>query len=268
MDAVRVELDRVVPSRVRARRWAFDGRDRQEIAFAPTAHAGVELAWIEEGAIRYRVDGRSVELRAGQAMLVPTGVDHASAFMGHMRGASVHLDDGMIARVAEASGAPMPERAGLVAVEGDAVATLGALLVKELARDTVDARLCADALAEALALKALGPSSAHREDERDPRVARAIDVIRARFAEPIDVDDVARAAGSSRFHLSRMFKGATGKSPYQYLVDVRLEHAASLLRSKRSVTDAALSSGFSDLSRFARMFRDRYGVAPRTFAAA
>jgi AraC family transcriptional regulator len=266
MDAVRVELDRVVPSRLRARRWAFDGTDRQEIAFASTAHAGVELAWIEEGAIRYRLGADVVELRAGQAMLVPTGVDHASAFMGHMRGASVHLDDGMVARVADAAGAPMPCSAGLV-LEGAAVSTLGALLVGELARDTVDARLCADALAEALALKALGSHRVARTDERDARVLRAIDVIRARFTENIDVDEIASAAGSSRFHLSRLFKSATGKSPYQYLVDVRLEHAASLLRSKHSVTHAALSSGFSDLSRFARMFRERYGATPRAYSS-
>jgi len=266
MDAVRVELDRVVPSRVRARRWAFDGTDRKEIAFAPTAHAGLELAWIEEGAIRYRLDGEVVDVRAGQAMLVPTGVDHATIFVGPMRGASVHLDDGMIARVADAAQGLLPERAGVV-LDGATVATLGALLVQELARDTLDARLCADALAEALAVKALGGRWCVRGDERDPRVVRAIDVIRARFAEDIDVDEIASAAGSSRFHLSRLFKGATGKSPYRYLVDVRLEHAASLLRGRRSVTDAALSSGFSDLSRFARMFRERYGVAPRAYSS-
>lgn len=266
MDAVRVELDRVVPSRFRARRWAFDGTDRDEIAFAATAHAGVELAWIDDGAIRYRINGEALELQAGQAMLVPTGVDHACAFMGHMRGASVHLDDGMIARVADAAGVAMPSRAGLV-LEGATMSMLGQLLVNEVARDSLDARLCADAISEALAIKALGCARSTTVHERDPRVLRAIDVIRSRFAENIDVDEIANAAGSSRFHLSRLFKGATGKSPYQYLVDVRLEHAASLLRANRSVTDAALSSGFNDLSRFARTFRERYGVAPRGYAA-
>lgn len=280
MDAVRVELDRVLPSRLRARRWAFDGADREEIGFGSTAHAGVEVAWIDEGAIRYRVGAATEELRVGDAMLVPTGVDHASAFIGRMRGASVHLSDGMVARVADAANVPLPERAGLV-VEGAAVATLGALLLRELAQDTVDSRLCADAISEAIAIKALRAQAGDRRaaavaravahvDQRDPRVARAIDVIRARFAEALDVDEIATAAGSSRYHLSRMFKSATGKSPYQYLVDVRLEHAASLLRTRRahSVTDAALSSGFNDLSRFARMFRARYGVAPKSYPSA
>lgn len=263
---VRLELDRVMPARLRARRWAFDGgHARAEVSFAATAHAGLELAWLDDGAIRYRVGGSTVEVQAGQAMLVPSGVDHASAFVGRMRGGSVHLDDTLIARVADAAGRALPTRAACV-VDGAPIAALGALLVRELADDTLDARLCADALCEAIAVKALG-CGAPRTPRVDARVARAIDVIRARFAEPLDVDEIAREAGASRFHLSRMFKSATGQSPHAFLIDVRLENAARLLRSERSVTDAALSSGFTDLSRFARMFRSRYGAPPSAWRA-
>ena len=54
--------------------------------------------------------------------------------------------------------------------------------------------------------------------------------ISARLEHAIDVDDIAAACGTSRFHLSRLFKAATGSSPYQYLIDVRLEESARLLR--------------------------------------
>jgi AraC family transcriptional regulator len=80
---------------------------------------------------------------------------------------------------------------------------------------------------------------------------------------------MARAARMSRYHFSRRFKDATGKSPYRYLVDVRLERAAELLRRGRAgVTEAALTVGFSDPSRFARMFRARFGASPAKYAEA
>jgi AraC family transcriptional regulator len=260
VSAVRLELDRVLPHRLRGRRWSFAG---ERAAFAPTAHAGVELAWVEQGAIRYRLGSRQIEIGPGQVMLVPAGVDHASEFIGAMRGGSVHLDDGLVARAADAMGRRSPVEPGLLG-EGAEVTTLGRLLVGELARDSADARLCADRLAEALALKALGamdaPSAARGAP--DARVKAAVELIHARFQEPLEIDQVAASCNTNRFQLSRLFKAATGKSPYQYLIDVRLEDAARSLREGRAVTDAALSAGFSDLSRFARMFQRRYGILP------
>ena len=62
---------------------------------------------------------------------------------------------------------------------------------------------------------------------------RAKDLADARFFEPLDVDDMARAAGLSRAHFSREFRRAFGESPHAYLLTRRLERAASLLRHDR-----------------------------------
>ena len=59
---------------------------------------------------------------------------------------------------------------------------------------------------------------------------RARDLVDARYFEPIGVDDLARAAGLSRFHFSREFRKAFGESPHAYLLTRRLERAAALLR--------------------------------------
>jgi hypothetical protein len=70
---------------------------------------------------------------------------------------------------------------------------------------------------------------------------RAKDLTDARFFEPLDVDDMARAAGLSRAHFSREFRRAFGESPHAYLLTRRLERAASLLRmTDRSVADVCL----------------------------
>ncbi|MCC7112260.1 MAG: helix-turn-helix transcriptional regulator, partial [Deltaproteobacteria bacterium] len=214
----RVELDRTLPRRLRARRWAFDGTRE---AFGATAHGGFEVGWLEQGALRYRVGPRVLDATPGAAVLIPVGVDHATEFVGPMRGASVHLDEAMVLAVAEAAGVALPE-APLLLDDGAALLTLGRLAASELERDTLDARLCADALAEAMAARLLAASPQKAASANDPRVRRAIEHIRASFAEPIDVEDIALASGTSRFHLSRLFKAAVGRSPYQYLLEVRL----------------------------------------------
>jgi len=265
-----VDLDVSVPSRVRARRYAFDGA---ALAFAANAHAGFEIAWVDTGRLRYRVGSRVIDVDAGDVMLVPHGVEHANEFKGapagavhQLRASSLHVDDSMIAALAEAAGVAVPREPGLL-LRGADVSALGSLLLRELSSTNADARLCADALADAVVAKAVCAHDVGSVSSRDPRVRAAVDVIRARFADDIDVDDIARAAGTSRFHLSRVFKAATGKSPYQYLLHVRLDDAARSLRRGRRVTDAALSAGFADLSRFARMFRARFGVAPSAYSS-
>ena len=73
---------------------------------------------------------------------------------------------------------------------------------------------------------------------------RAKDLADARYFEPLDVDDLARAAGLSRAHFSREFKRAFGESPHGYLLTRRLERAAALLRNTdRSVADICFSVG-------------------------
>src|SRR5262245_59506912 len=73
-------------------------------------------------------------------------------------------------------------------------------------------------------------------------LVRAKDLADARYAEPLGVDDMARAAGLSRAHFSREFRRAFGESPHAYLLTRRLERAAALLRTTdRSVADICFS---------------------------
>jgi AraC-like DNA-binding protein len=70
---------------------------------------------------------------------------------------------------------------------------------------------------------------------------RAKDLVDARYAEHITVDDLAAAAGLSRAHLSRMLTRTFGESPRAYLQTRRLERAAALLRhTDRSVADVCV----------------------------
>ena len=98
---------------------------------------------------------------------------------------------------------------------------------------------------------------------------KAKDLADARFFEPLDVDDMARAAGLSRAHFSREFRAAFGESPHNYLLTRRMERAAALLRNTdRSVADVCLSVGLQSVGSFTTSFKRTYGATPTAYRAA
>lgn len=98
---------------------------------------------------------------------------------------------------------------------------------------------------------------------------RARDLADARYAESLDVDDLASAAGLSRAHFSREFRRAFGESPHAYLLTRRLERAAALLRNTdRSVTDICMSVGLQSVGSFTTSFTRTYGMSPTAYRAA
>jgi AraC-like DNA-binding protein len=97
---------------------------------------------------------------------------------------------------------------------------------------------------------------------------RAKDLADARYFEPLDVDDLAGAAGLSRAHFSREFRRAFGDSPHQYLLTRRLERAAALLRNTdRSVADICFSVGLQSVGSFTTSFTRAYGKSPTVYRA-
>lgn len=100
-----------------------------------------------------------------------------------------------------------------------------------------------------------------------PPPARILEIVRyveRHYAEPCSLGHLAGMAGLSRFHFLRLFRAATGVSPHQYIIALRLRAAAELLRSTAEpVTLIALDVGFNDLSHFNLLFRRSFGAAPR-----
>ncbi|QEC49409.1 helix-turn-helix transcriptional regulator [Baekduia soli] len=98
---------------------------------------------------------------------------------------------------------------------------------------------------------------------------RAKDLADARYAEPLGVEDLARAAGLSRAHFSRAFRAAFGEPPHVYLLTRRLERAAALLRTTdHAVADICFSVGLKSLGSFTTSFTRTYGMPPAAYRAA
>jgi AraC-like DNA-binding protein len=98
---------------------------------------------------------------------------------------------------------------------------------------------------------------------------RAKDLADAQYYEPLDVDDMAGAAGLSRAHFSREFRRTFGDPPHAYLLTRRLERAAALLRgTDRSVAEICFSVGLRSVGSFTTSFTRTYGRSPTAYRAA
>lgn len=95
---------------------------------------------------------------------------------------------------------------------------------------------------------------------------RARDLIDRRYADPLDLDAMARTAGYSRFHFARAFRAAYGETPRAYLTRRRIERAQDLLRSANlTVTEICHLTGFSSLGSFSARFTELVGVSPTEY---
>jgi len=105
------------------------------------------------------------------------------------------------------------------------------------------------------------------ERQRDlVRLRRVRDRIDREYAQPLDVEALARGAHMSAGHLSRQFKLAYGESPYSYLMTRRIERAMALLRADDlSVTEICFEVGCSSLGTFTTRFTELVGQPPGAY---
>ena len=98
------------------------------------------------------------------------------------------------------------------------------------------------------------------------RLRRVRDRIDREYAQPLDVEALARGAHMSAGHLSREFRLAFGESPYSYLMTRRIERAMALLRrGDLNVTEVCFTVGCSSLGTFSTRFSELVGVPPSVY---
>ena len=129
----------------------------------------------------------------------------------------------------------------------------------DLAEDAFDATTAgqmADLVIDALARRL-------DRGRRPAAIQRALDLIHARYAEPITVPDLAAAAGLSVSGFNQHFRAAMGRAPCDYRIEVRIDRATRLLRAgELSIAEIAVATGFSDQSALTRAMRCRLGTTP------
>jgi AraC family transcriptional regulator len=129
----------------------------------------------------------------------------------------------------------------------------------------------AQALAVHLVRRYLDPHSGARRSNalQAYKLRRVIEAMNEGLAEDFNLAHLAQVAELSEYHFSRMFKRATGLSPSQYLIRLRMSRARHLLlETDRSIIDVGLEVGYSSPSHFSQVFRREVGVTPSAYRQA
>ncbi len=158
-------------------------------------------------------------------------------------------------------------------IQDEAIRGILGMLMQELEAERPFGRLYVDSLAHALATRylLLDPrSSVTPESSVSSLPARILKRIREKIEADLEadltLDCLAEESGYSRAHFLRMFRAATGLTPHQYVLDLRLSRAQDCLRQKNaSIIDIAISCGFSSQSHMTTLFRQRLEMTPAEF---
>jgi AraC-like DNA-binding protein len=95
---------------------------------------------------------------------------------------------------------------------------------------------------------------------------RVRDHIDRNYAEPLDLDGLARVAGVSKYHFARTFEATYGETPIRYLTRRRIERAQDLLRhANLTVTEVCMLVGFASLGSFSTRFTQLVGESPTAY---
>ena len=110
------------------------------------------------------------------------------------------------------------------------------------------------------------PVAGRKGPRRSRAVARAIEFAEANVDRSVSLEEMASAAGVSRFHLVRLFREFTGETPAVYARELRIERSKRLLlESRRPISEIALACGFADQSHFTVSFLRSTGLTPAAF---
>jgi AraC family transcriptional regulator len=111
------------------------------------------------------------------------------------------------------------------------------------------------------------PARAHNAPEgKINNIKKVIDYMNENFSSDIAFTDIAGLAKMDRFGFIRSFKAYTGKTPYEYLLDLKIEKAKRMLMTNKfSITEISMICNFSSHSHFTSTFRRKTGVSPSEF---
>ncbi len=253
-------------------------RDAGFVMPRPHCHPYFELFYVESGSCRFFIENNLYDIYPGDFMLIPPEVFHSTRYpSGPCRRDALHFvredldrsvaalmpgEEGFFAAVRlfqtpealrERIGAHFARMVGEQRLGDARSGPMLRVLLQELLL------LCGR---ECRFLDGL-PEGVHTTDRQIVQAARYIS---GHYMEPVKAADIAAAAGYSPNYLSRKFRRSVGLGLHEYLVFIRLQHAASqLVTTADSITDIAFRCGFSDSNYFKDAFKKSYGVTPRAY---
>jgi AraC family transcriptional regulator len=255
-------------------RYLADPGERSE---APTSHHIIGLASGQQ---------RAYGLRAGRlGRLIPYSKEPGEMFI-HTEGLirAVYpssqtevimcaLNSTFVAEVAAEHELHLkPELREQVSLRDQALDSLLRLLESEARFGGLSGRLYVDHLTYTLAIRPLTPETEKndkypfKDKLPHPRLQRVVERMEADLSADLDLKTLAADSGYSRNHFLRKFRAATGYTPHQYLLQLRIRKAQEMMNDKSvRLIDVALACGFSSDAHFSRVFRQIVGATPSEY---
>jgi AraC-like DNA-binding protein len=218
---------------------------------------------------------REMALHRDLCCFLPAGADSRLHFDDQSGSFALYFKPGLIGSLLESEGKRIDALAPIVGRHLPRVAHLLGLIESELRRPSLGSRLMIDGLLRAIAGLLAGNENAAPVEKAEriylspPKLKRVIDFIEANLHESIGLDDLAQAAGLSANHFLRVFKLATGETPYHFLRARRLERARQLLADNAMpLAELALECGFANQAHFTAAFSRELGISPGRYRRA
>jgi len=214
----------------------------------------------------------------GDLLITPADTRLATQAEGDVHIIQMRLQDSFLCQVAEETLGQDGDQIKLVPAfqtrdpQVDAIATL---LLAELHQASFGNQLYTDSLANVLAVHLLRHHATTRPELPtyegglpQRQLLQVLDYIDAHLSSEITLADLAELVGMSQFHFGRLFKQSLGLSPYQYLLQQRVERAKQLLKQRdQPIAAIALECGFNSHSHLGRKFRQLTGMTPKAYRA-
>lgn len=216
--------------------------------------------------------------RPGLMTFIPRGHEAHWDVAGNVEVSHVYLSDAQLQSCAATLGSDLQDVQfeDRISFDDPVTSHLLQVLALEAANPREHSRLFADQAIELLCLQLVRSHIVSRtRPVRDAlagvqawQLKRLHEYVRDRLDQDLRLDELAAIVGLSRFHFCVSFKRATGQTPHEWLVHLRMEKARELLAvSKMSIYQVALEVGYQTPSAFASTFRRTQGVTPSAFRA-
>ncbi|MBW4694405.1 MAG: AraC family transcriptional regulator [Lyngbya sp. HA4199-MV5] len=214
----------------------------------------------------------------GDISITPAKVPFFTRWEGEDHYLQIRIAAQFMQTVARESLSISPDRLELLSefkTRDPQIEAIGLLLLTELQQKNLGGRLYIDSLANVLAIHLIRQYATTRvqlptyEGGLSQRqLLTILDYVHEYLERNIKLADLANQLSMSQFHFSHLFKQSLGVTPYQYLLQQRIERAKQLLKeSDRSIMDIALMCGFNSHSHLSKQFRQLTGMTPKTYRA-